>query len=204
MQIETLRELLIHELKDLYSAEKQLVKALPKVAKAATNPDLKAGVEQHLEETKEHVNRLDQIFERLGTSNRGPKCKGMEGLVEESATLIEEEPDEEVLDAGLICGSQKIEHYEIAGYGSARAFAELLGEEEIMELLQQTLDEEKATDEKLTELALTAVNVAAADTEEDKTAGSSSAGRGRGSKPASNGGKSGGSRKPPALSGKER
>jgi ferritin-like metal-binding protein YciE len=201
MKLETLRDLLIHELKDLYSAEKQLVKALPKVAKAATDPDLKTGVEQHLEETKEHVNRLDQIFERLGTSNRGPKCKGMEGLIEESATLIEDEPDEEVLDAGLICGSQKIEHYEIAGYGSARAFAELLGEEEIMELLQQTLDEEKATDEKLTELALTAVNLAAADSEEGVAAGSS--GRsGQGSKSASSGGKSGARRRQPALAGK--
>jgi ferritin-like metal-binding protein YciE len=159
MKMETLRDLLIHELKDLYSAEKQLVKALPKVARAATNADLRAGVEQHLEETREHVNRLEQIFEQLGTSGRGPKCKGMEGLIEESSTLIEDEPDEEVLDAGLICGSQKIEHYEIAGYGCARAFAELLGEEEVMELLRQTLDEEKATDVKLTKLALSAVNM---------------------------------------------
>jgi ferritin-like metal-binding protein YciE len=199
MQIETLRDLLIHELKDLYSAEKQLVKALPKVAKAATDPDLKAGVEQHLEETKGHVDRLDQIFERLGTSNRGPKCRGMEGLIEESATLIEEEPDQEVLDAGLICGSQKIEHYEIAGYGCARAFAELLGEEEIMELLQQTLDEEKATDEKLTGLALTAVNLAAADSNEEDTAGSPGGGG-----QSSRGSKSRGGQKQPALAGAER
>jgi ferritin-like metal-binding protein YciE len=202
MQIETLRDLLLHELKDLYSAEKQLVKALPKVAKAATDPDLKAGVDQHLEETKEHVNRLDQIFERLGTSNRGPKCKGMEGLIEESATLIEEEPDQEVLDAGLICGAQKIEHYEIAGYGCARAFAELLGEEEIMDLLQQTLDEEKATDEKLTELALTAVNLAAADSEGEETTGSSD-GRGQRSGSPSKG-KANGGRKQPAMAGKNR
>ncbi|HWB01541.1 MAG TPA: ferritin-like domain-containing protein [Verrucomicrobiales bacterium] len=167
MKLETLRDLLIHELKDLYSAEKQLVKALPKVAKAATNPDLKAGVEKHLEETKEHVNRLEQIFEELGTTGRGPSCKAMEGLIEESATLISDEPDEEVLDAGLICGSQKIEHYEIAGYGTARAFAELLGEENVMELLQQTLDEEKATDEKLTELAMSAVNISAMDGGDD-------------------------------------
>jgi ferritin-like metal-binding protein YciE len=198
MQIETLRDLLIHELKDLYSAEKQLVKALPKVAKAATNTDLKAGVEQHLEETKEHVNRLEQIFERLGTSSRGPKCKGMEGLIEESATLIEDEPEEEVLDAGLICGSQKIEHYEIAGYGCARAFAELLGEEEVMELLQQTLDEEKATDEKLTELALTAVNVEAAGSEGAEASPRSGNG---GKSKSSTAGKSGGSRKKPAMAG---
>jgi ferritin-like metal-binding protein YciE len=168
MELQTLRDLFIHELKDLYSAETQLVKALPKVAKAATNADLKAGVQTHLEETKEHVSRLQQILTGLGSSTKGPKCKGMEGLIAESASLIEEEPDPEVLDAGLICGSQKIEHYEIAGYGSARTFAELLGEEEAMELLQQTLDEEKATDEKLTELALSAVNVAAADGEDEE------------------------------------
>jgi ferritin-like metal-binding protein YciE len=187
MKLETLRDLFIHELKDLYSAEKQLVQALPKVAKAATNPDLKAGVETHLEETKEHMNRLEQILESLGTSTRGPKCKGMEGLIEEGSHLIEEEPDAEVLDAGLICGAQKIEHYEIAGYGCARTFAELLGEEEAMELLQKTLDEEKATDGKLTELALTAVNLEAADHEGEE-------------EPRKNGGtrksKAGGSRKP--------
>jgi ferritin-like metal-binding protein YciE len=203
MQLETLRDLLIHELKDLYSAEKQLVKALPKVAKAATNEDLKAGIEQHLEETKEHVNRLEQIFEQLGTSSRGPKCKGMEGLIEESATLIEDEPDPEVLDAGLICGSQKIEHYEIAGYGCARAFAELLGEEDIMETLQQTLDEEKATDEKLTDLALSAVNVSAAegDSEEEEEAPSSKSNGGRTGGKAAGGSKSGGGRKRPAMAG---
>jgi ferritin-like metal-binding protein YciE len=167
MELSTLRDLFIHELKDLYSAEKQLVKALPKVAKAATNPDLKAGIKAHLEETVEHVNRLEQIFEGLGTSSRGPKCKGMEGLVEEGAKMIEEEGDPEVLDAGIICGAQRIEHYEIAGYGCARTFAELLGETEAMELLQQTLDEEKATDEKLTELALSSVNIEAAKEEDD-------------------------------------
>jgi ferritin-like metal-binding protein YciE len=182
MKLETLRDLFIHELKDLYSAEKQLVKALPKVAKAATHPDLKQGVLTHLEETKEHVNRLETILESLGSSPRGPRCKAMEGLVEEGSSLIEDEPDSEVLDAGLICGSQKIEHYEIAGYGTARAFAELLGEEEAMNLLQQTLDEEKATDVKLTELALSAINLAAADNEEgdpQSQAGSAASKNGR-------------------------
>jgi ferritin-like metal-binding protein YciE len=163
MELSTLRDLFIHELKDLYSAEKQLVKALPKVAKAATNEELKAGIEAHLEETKEHVNRLEQIFQSLGTSTRGPSCKGMEGLIEEGSSLIEEEGDEEVLDAGIICGAQKIEHYEIAGYGCARTFAELLGEEDAVELLEQTLEEEKATDEKLTQLALSTINVRAAE-----------------------------------------
>jgi ferritin-like metal-binding protein YciE len=169
MKLETLRDLYIHELKDLYSAEKQLVKALPKVAKAATHPDLKAGVLTHLEETKEHVNRLEKILADLGTSPRGPKCKGMEGLIAEGDGLIEDEPDEEVLDAGLICGAQRIEHYEIAGYGCARAFAELLGEEEAMELLKMTLEEERATDEKLTKLAVSAINVAAVEDDGEDT-----------------------------------
>jgi ferritin-like metal-binding protein YciE len=197
MKIETLRDLLIHELKDLYSAEKQLVKALPKVANAVNDTDLKGGIEKHLEETKGHVNRLEQIFEMLGTSTRGPKCKGMEGLIEESSTLIEDEPDAEVLDAGIICGSQKIEHYEIAGYGTARTFAELLGEEEVMELLQQTLDEEKATDGKLTELALSSVNLMAADADSSEEDDETPVRRGTKPKPA---GKSGGARKP-ALAG---
>src|SRR5687768_15963940 len=165
MELETLRDLYIHELKDLYSAEKQLVKALPKVAKAATNPDLKAGIEAHLEETIEHVNRLETLLSEMGETPRGPKCKGMEGLLEEAAHLIEEEPDEEVLDAGIIAGAQKVEHYEIASYGCVRTYAELLGEEEAVAILQTTLDEERATDEKLTELALTSINLAAADHE---------------------------------------
>jgi len=169
MELQTLRDLYIHELKDLYSAEKQLVKALPKVARAATNPDLKSGIEHHLEQTIEHVNRLEVLLEGLGTSPRGPKCKGMEGLIEESAHLIEEEPDEEVLDAGIIAGAQRIEHYEIAGYGCARSYAELLGEEEAVTILQTTLDEEAATDKKLTELAMTAINLAAMDADEQES-----------------------------------
>jgi ferritin-like metal-binding protein YciE len=165
MELDTLRDLYIHELKDLYSAEKQLVKALPKVAKAATNPDLKAGIEAHLEQTVEHVNRLESLLENMGENTRGPKCKGMEGLIEEGEQLIAEEPNEEVLDAGIIAGAQKIEHYEIAGYGCVRSYAELLGEEEAVSVLQTTLDEESATDKKLTELALTIINLAAADRE---------------------------------------
>lgn len=163
MELATLRDLYIHELKDLYSAETQLVKALPKVAKGADNADLKAGILTHLEETKEHVNRLVQILEGLGENTRGPKCKGMAGLLEEAASMLEEEADEEVRDAGIICGAQRVEHYEIAAYGCARTFAELLGETEAAELLQTTLDEEKDTDHKLSELAMSIINVAAND-----------------------------------------
>src|SRR5262245_2685100 len=115
MELQTLRDLYIHELKDLYSAEKQLVKALPKVAKAANNADLKAGIETHLEETVEHVNRLEVLLENLGETTRGPRCKGMEGLLEESSEMLhEKDADEDVLDAGIIAGAQRIEHYEIA------------------------------------------------------------------------------------------
>lgn len=161
MKLETLKDLYIAELKDLYSAEKQLVKALPKMAKAASNPKLKAGFEKHLDETKEHVARLEKVLASLGQSARGPKCKAMEGLIEEGAELIEEEPDPEVLDVGLICAAQRVEHYEMAGYGCVRSFAELLGDKENQKLLQKTLDEEGATDKKLTELALKEINVAA-------------------------------------------
>lgn len=162
MKLETLTHLYIHQLKDLYSAEKQLVKALPKMAKAATSPNLRAGFETHLEETKEHAIRLEQILSSHKQTTRGPKCKAMEGLVEEGAELMEEEADPEVLDAGLICAAQKVEHYEIASYGCARTFAELLGDKAGQKLLQQTLDEEGATDKKLTELALSEINVSAA------------------------------------------
>lgn len=153
MKLTTLKDLYIHELKDLYSAETQLVKALPKLAKAASSEDLKAAFEAHLLETKEHVSRLQQVLSQTGASTRGPKCKGMEGLLEEGQSMIEEEADPEVRDAGLIAAAQKVEHYEIAGYGTVRTYAELLGETESAQILQTTLDEESATDEKLTGLA---------------------------------------------------
>jgi ferritin-like metal-binding protein YciE len=162
MKLNTLEALLHHELKDLYSAETQLVKALPKMAEAATNPDLKAGFETHLEETKEQVKRLTQIGEQLGKSLGGHKCKAMEGLIEEGADLIDEEANESVRDAGLIGAAQRVEHYEIAAYGTARTLAARLGMDEVAALLQETLDEERATDEKLTELAESAVNEEAA------------------------------------------
>jgi ferritin-like metal-binding protein YciE len=187
MELSTLRSLLIHELKDLYSAEKQLIKALPKAAKAATHPELKAGIEQHLEETMEHASRLEGVLSDLGETTRGPKCKAMEGLIAEAAALMEEEGDNEVLDAGIISGAQKIEHYEIAGYGCARAYAELLGEEDAAAILQSTLEEERFTDEKLTELAMSVINPSALEEDEE---GEDSA-RAGGTEPAKKAGKAG-------------
>lgn len=149
----SLRELYIDELKDIYSAEKQLTKALPKMAKAATSPELQEGFEEHLEQTKGHVERLEQIFGMLGEKPGGKKCMGMEGLVNEGSEIMGEDFDEEVMDAALISAAQRVEHYEIAAYGTVAAYADLLGESQHAELLRQTLEEEKETDEKLTELA---------------------------------------------------
>jgi len=166
MKLESLRELLVDELKDLYSAENQLVKALPKMAKAAASPYLKAAFEEHLEETKGQVERLVTIFEQLEGSPKGKKCKAMEGLVEEGSEFIDADGEDSVKDAALICAAQKVEHYEIASYGCARTFATLLGLDEVAELLQETLDEEGNADKKLTELAETVINVEAATAEE--------------------------------------
>jgi ferritin-like metal-binding protein YciE len=157
-KLNTLSDLLQHELKDLYSAENQLVKALPKMAKAAQNADLAAGFETHLEETKGQVERLDQIAGILGIKLGGHKCKAMEGLVEEGSELIGEDAEPSVKDAGLIGAAQRVEHYEMAGYGTAAAIARKLGHDDVAKLLEETLAEEKATDAKLTELAESAVN----------------------------------------------
>jgi ferritin-like metal-binding protein YciE len=162
MELKTLHHLYIHELKDLYSAEKQLIKALPKMAKAATNADLKAGFEEHLEQTKEHAARLEKILASHDESTRGPKCKAMEGLIEEGADMAGEEGDTEVVDAGLIVAAQKVEHYEIAGYGSVCTFAKLLGDADGLKLLKLTIDEEETTDKKLTKLATSVINLKAA------------------------------------------
>ena len=156
-----LEELLVDELKDLYSAESQLVKALPRMAKAAHAPELKRAFERHLEETRRQVERLDQIGQTLDTKMTGKKCKGMEGLIEEGKEVIEEDFDDNTRDAGLIGAAQRVEHYEIAGYGTARTHAELLGYSKVAKLLQQTLDEEAAADKKLTQLAESIINVAA-------------------------------------------
>ncbi len=156
----SLRGLYVDELRDLYSAEKQLTKALPKMAKAASSEELRNGFTEHLEQTRGHVERLEQIFEALGERSGGKKCAGMEGLVEEGSEVMGEDFEGDVMDAALIGAAQRVEHYEIAAYGTVCAFAELLGEKEHLGLLQQTLDEEKQTDEKLTELSQE-INVAA-------------------------------------------
>src|SRR5580700_11329517 len=153
MKQNRLKHLYVEELKDIYNAENQMLKALPKMAKATTSPDLRAGFEEHLTQTHEHVARLEEIFSALGESPKGKKCKGMEGLVAEGAELIEEDPAAEELDAGLISAAQRVEHYEIAAYGCVSAYAKLLGEDQASSLLRQTLEEEKTTDQKLTELA---------------------------------------------------
>jgi ferritin-like metal-binding protein YciE len=153
MPDKTLQELYVDELKDIYNAENQLVKALPKLAKAAASDELRDGFEEHLEQTKEHVARLEQIFEMLDESPKGKKCAGMEGLVEEGSEVLKEDLEGAVLDAALIGAAQRVEHYEIAAYGTVIAFAETLGENDHVSLLVATLSEEKETDEKLTELA---------------------------------------------------
>ena len=153
MANEGLRDLYIDELKDLYSAENQLVKALPKMAKAASSDELKQGFEEHLEQTRDHVQRLEKIFKSLDESPKGKKCAGMEGLVKEGGEVMEEDFEGALMDAALIGAAQRVEHYEIAAYGTASEFAKILGESEHVTLLEETLQEEKETDEKLTELA---------------------------------------------------
>ena len=160
MKLETLNDLYINELKDLYSVENQILKALPSMVKAAHSPDLKAGFEAHLRQTEEHVSRLEQIFVGLGKSPRGKHCKGMEGILAEGKELLAEDAEPDVLDAGLITAAQHVEHYEIAGYGTVRTYAQLLGENEAAKLLQQTLNEEEQTDQKLTQLS-TKINAVA-------------------------------------------
>ncbi|MEX2109179.1 MAG: ferritin-like domain-containing protein [Gemmatimonadaceae bacterium] len=161
MELDTLKDLYIEELKDLYSAEKQLTKALPKLAKAAKHRELQAAFRNHLKETEQHVARIERICKELGVSPRGKKCVGMEGLIEEGNELIREKPDEDVLDAGLISKAQHVEHYEIAGYGTVRTYARQLGYDDQAELLQRTLDEEGNADHLLTALAESGINVEA-------------------------------------------
>ena len=158
MKLDTLEQLYISELRDLYSAENQLLKALPKMAKAASSEELKDGFEKHLEQTKGHVRRLEQVFEALDENPKGKTCRAMKGLIEEGSEILKENGEESVLDAGIIVAAQKVEHYEIAGYGSARTFAQLLGQNKAAELLQATLDEESETNEILNKLAESVVN----------------------------------------------
>jgi ferritin-like metal-binding protein YciE len=161
MELETLKDLYVHELKDLYSAENQLIKALPKMAKAATNRQLSAAFRQHLEQTRRHAKRLEQILKSHDESTRGPKCEGMEGLIAEGDKMAKEDAENEVRDAGLIAAAQRVEHYEIAGYGCARTYAQLLNDKAGTRLLDTTLQEEGATDKKLTKLARSVINLKA-------------------------------------------
>ena len=162
MEIDSLRKLYVDELKDLYSAEKQILQALPKMIKKAQNEQLKKAFEDHRAVTEMQVERLDRIFEMLGKAARGKKCKAMEGLIEEGKEMMQEDMDPEVMDAALIGAAQRIEHYEMAGYGTVRTWAQLLGEKEQAKILQQTLDEEGDADKLLTQLAVSTINVAAA------------------------------------------
>jgi len=152
MTVDTVEKLLVAELKDLYSAEKQITRALPKMAKAASNDQLKTAFETHLQQTEGQIERLDRVFEILGKPASGKTCKGMQGLLEEGKETMEE-TEGEVRDAAMICAAQKVEHYEMAAYGSVRTWAQQLGQKEIADLLQQTLQEEGETDHKLTQLA---------------------------------------------------
>jgi ferritin-like metal-binding protein YciE len=158
MKIKSLQDLFVHELKDLYSAEKQLLQALPKMVKNTQNEELREAFEMHRGQTEQHVERIERIMSGMDNAPSGEKCHGMEGLIEEAEDLLENAEDPHVRDAGMIGAAQRVEHYEISGYGTARTYAEMLGLDEAVQLLQQTLDEEKETDAKLTKLAEGMVN----------------------------------------------
>ena len=170
VSINSLQDLYLEQLHDLYDAENQLIKALPELAEASSSEELRSGIEEHLEQTKEHAQRLETIFERLGEKAKGKKCKGMEGVIKEGSEILDEDMAEDTKDAAIIAAAQKVEHYEIASYGTARTFANLLGDEEAAELLEQTLEEEKETDQKLTALA-EEINVEASSEAESKRPG---------------------------------
>jgi ferritin-like metal-binding protein YciE len=178
----SLRKLFIDELRDVYHAEKQLTKALPKLAKAATSAELRDAFETHLEETQGHVRRVEQVFELLGEPAKTKPCAGMSGIIEEGADLIAEEEKGAVLDAGLIAGGQRAEHYEMAAYGTLVAWAKAMGHTDAADLLQQILDEEKAADGKLSELAESGINQEAASSAHPPEAKAAAAGRGNGSR----------------------
>lgn len=165
-KLASLDDLLVHELQDIYHAEGQILKALPKMAKAATHPDLKAAFEEHRRQTEHQVRRLEQAFKLLGVPAKGKKCEGMAGLLEEGKKMMEEEAEAAVMDAALIAAAQKVEHYEIASYGCVCTYAELLGYDQVHDLLGQNLDEEETTDQRLTALAESVINPEAEDAEE--------------------------------------
>ena len=161
MKIESLRDLYVEQLHDLYSAETQLVEALPKMAKAASNPQLQNAFQEHLTQTKTHVQRIEQIFQKLGAKPKDQTCKGMEGLIKEGSEMTKMKGEPAAIDAGLIAAAQRVEHYEIAGYGCVHTYAQQLGEQQHAQLLQQTLNEEGQTDKKLTQLAEQVINLEA-------------------------------------------
>jgi len=167
-EMDSLRELYVEGIKDLYSAENQILKGLPRMIKAASHPQLKRAFAKHAAQTKKHVTRLEQIARELGEKPTGKKCVGMEGLIKEGKELIAEKPEPNVLDAGLISAAQHVEHYEMAGYGTCRTWARLLGYDRQAELLQMTLDEEQATDLLLTDLATSAINIEAEEAGDDE------------------------------------
>jgi ferritin-like metal-binding protein YciE len=162
MSLDSLDKLFLEELRDMYNGEKQITRALPKMAKAAENPQLKQAFTKHLKETEGQIQRLEQIFQQLGEAVRGKTCKGLQGILEEGKDVLEEDSQEAVLDAALIAGAQKVELYEIASYGCLRTYAQLLGYDQAVRLLEQNLAEEEATDKKLTELGESGINEAAA------------------------------------------
>lgn len=167
MELQTLEDLYVEELKDLYSAENQILKALPRMIKAASHKELKRAFTQHEKQTRQQVKRLERVCRELGVSPKGKKCVGMEGLLKEGKELIAERPDPDVLDAGLIAAAQHVEHYEMAGYGCVRTYARLLGYQDQARLLQETLDEEGETDKLLTAIAMRSINIEAESQDED-------------------------------------
>ena len=194
--MDTLDELLEEELKDIYSAEKQLLKAMPRMAKKASSPELKTALEEHLRVTEGQVQRLEQVFEALGKPAKAKTCKAMQGLLEEAKEIMGEDASPSVLDAGIIAAAQKVEHYEIASYGTVRTWARLCGQEEAAGLLQQTLDEEGEADQRLTQLAENLVNPQAEAGEGEESSGSSkSSGGGKKSSSGSKKSSGGGSKK---------
>ena len=162
MKLASLEELFVEELKDIYEGEQRTLKALPKMAEAASSSELRSAFQEHLEQTKGHVSRLEQIFDQLGEKAKASKCEGLQGIIEEGEDLMDKDAEGSVMDAGLIASAQKVEHYEMASYGSLRTYAETLGHRDAADLLQRTLDEEKAADKKLTQIAESFINTDAA------------------------------------------
>lgn len=185
MKMESLDELLAEELKDIYSAEKQLLRALPKMVKKASSEELKTALQEHLEVTKAQVERLEDVFEALGKPPKAKTCKAMQGLIEEATEIMEEDASDAVLDAGIIAAAQKVEHYEMASYGTVRTWARLCGQDEAAQLLQETLDEEGEADKRLTALAESFVNPKAEAGEAESSSGGKTSSKKSGSKKSS-------------------